>query len=798
MKSRARPKIERVGKDRSPAGAARFLLVVVFYTNLLSLGCQILWMRQAGFLFGTTHGTFSAVLSVFLLGLALGARHGGRMVDRIRRPLRYVALLELALGAWCLISLPLLKGVRFLLLDLTGGASGLPLALLRFSAVLLCLLPPAFCIGSVFPAIVRMYSEGREGFGGRVSVIYALDTLGAALGALLTGFVLVPIAGLRIASFGLGAGALLLGLILLRLPDRTGTPKAPREKDAGPDPGAGKPAPLGWLLTIFFFSGMAALLLETGWNRFFYIMSGTSVFSLATVLAAFLAGIGAGSWVMRARVDRLVSPLVVLAYLELLIAVAGVMVFRFEGIFERLYFFCFSATDNFYIFQGGVFLSVFLAIFLATLPMGANFPLVVKACSGDPGRRGRDAGRVFFVNTLGAVAGAFIGEFLVIPHAGFRGLMLLTVGLYGAAGFASLWAGGAIKSRHLAGCGILAGLALLFSPMVLPWELPQNAVYYHGIRFRTWQEYRAEARKESTLYRKDGYYGQVTVVSYMDRIILRNNGKTDGSTGFIDSSTQVLLGLVPVALHPAPGEVALIGLGGGFTLKAAASLPDVRTLTQVEIDPLVVEAARLHFGAFNNRVLEDPRVTLVIDDGRNYIDRPGRGFDVIISEPPNIWVSGVSGLFTEEFYKAAAAKLKPGGLLCQWLPLYEMGKKEVRIALATLRRVFPSVHFWTSGYDGLIVAAERFPSCDRERVLARLRGPRTVSTLAELGLTPESFLDWLERPDLRTDDVDRIVATSDRVNRDDRPVLEFMTARNLFHAGKKAAASPAAARAGLP
>jgi spermidine synthase len=277
----------------------------------------------------------------------------------------------------------------------------------------------------------------------------------------------------------------------------------------------------------------------------------------------------------------------------------------------------------------------------------------------------------------------------------------------------------------------------------------------------------------------------VAVVKLEDDLILKHNGKSDASTNAADNYAQLLLGELPLLLHPHPRTVLNIGLGGGATLRTITHHREVTHITQVEIDPLVTAAARTWFAPFNDRALADPRVEVVTNDGRNYVESATRQWDVIISEPPNIWVSGVSGLFTREFYRAAKRRLAPGGILCQWFPVHELERDDLRLALATLTAVFRQAAVWTNGVDAVVVAADALPRPDPARLAAAAADPRIARDLADLKVGPGGLPGVLAHPFLSPAEVPGFVAGIKGENADDRPLLEFRTARNLFTANRR-------------
>lgn len=802
------------------------LYLVVFFTNLLSLACQVIWVRKLSFLFGSTAGVFSTVLSVFLLGLAVGALVAGRLADRTGEPWKLLARVQIALGVYVALSLPIFDlARRFYLQAFPNDLSPMSAALWKFVVVLVVLITPTLAIGATFPLAVRLLTRDSADVGGSVSLVYGLDTMGAALGALLSGFVFVTGFGLSTSTWMLGALAVIFGLWILGAKfsgtavseskserkdaanpaaslsnikkDKVRQKKLQAEAEPAPsaEPLAAPPADaepwpawrLGLVLGMFFLSGLAALLLETGWNRLFYLMNGTSVYSLSSVLTGFLTGIGLGSLAMRKRIDRIRDPLAAVAITYAVIALGGVLVLRSGSFFEWMYLAIFNATNSYFLFQILVSLTIAGIVFCATVAMGANFPLVAKICTRVAAERGFAVGRVFFWNTLGAVLGAFLGEFYLLPRFGFAGLGLGTLAIYalGTLVFLALSSGGAARNRAAVLCGVLLVAAIVLSPVVLHFELPIHAVYYHGLRNGNWENFRAELAQMKVVDEKQGFYGQVAVLDYGDDLLLKHNGKTDASTNIKDNRTQILLGHLPLFFHPNPKQVLAIGLGGGATLRALTHNPDLESITMVEIDPLVTAAARKFFGAFNDHALDDPRVRIVTNDGRNYVDSSRRTYDVISSEPPNIWVAGVSGLFTQEFYRSAKAHLNPGGVLCQWMPLYEMQAPDFRITLHTIQSVFPYLRFWAVGGDIALVASDRPLEADETKVRARLAYPGVLADLREIEMSPDELATKLSNPDIPSDRLPSFIGRVEIENTDDLPILEFSTAQNLYTFAKE-------------
>ncbi len=762
------------------------LLAVVFFTNVLSLACQVIWVRKLSLLFGSTAAVFSIVVSIFLLGLALGALGAGRIAERDVRPWRHLAWLEILLGVYCLVSLWVFAAGRaFFVAVFPTDLGPLSAALSKAAVVLVSMLPPTLAIGAIFPLAVRTYARRREELGGDVSLVYGIDTIGAASGALLAAFIFVPSLGLAVSTALLGVAALLLGGGLWvwgrAWPVPASLATAARARKGNPHPVPETP-PSGLVLGMFFLTGGAALLLETGWNRFFYLLNGTHVYSTGSVLAGFLGGIGIGSLAMGRRLDRIRNPCATVAHLYALTALGGVLVFRTQDLFARIYFALFAWSPGYYAFQLSIAAVVLVIVSLATLAMGANFPLVARIAASGGSGAGASAGRVFFVNTLGAVVGALLGEFVFLPRFGFDGLLTATLVLYtlGAVVFLAL-ASRTGRSWHASGVAAVLAAALAISPLTHRLALPSHALYYHGLRNRTFADYQSTLGRMHVVFEKDGFYGRVTVCDLDGFRLLRINGKTDASTRPEDYATQLLLGHLPLLLDPGARHALVIGLGGGGTLRAVVHHSDLERITMVEIDPLVVEAAHDYFAEHNDHALDDPRVRVVTNDGRNYVDGTTQRFDVIVSEPSNLWVAGVSGLFTREFYHAARAHLNPGGILSQWMPLYELRADDFRMILRTIGAEFARVAYYQVGTDLIVLASDRAWSTDAATLDHAYGFAGVASDLNQVGLSREALPGALARAGTPP------AGTSDTgLNVDDRPLLEFSTARFLYDALKQA------------
>ena len=765
------------------------LLSSVFVVNFLSLVYQVIWVRKLMVVFGSTALSVSTVLTVFLAGIALGSYFGSVWIRRTRRKYRFLGLSLVFLGLYCLASDYLLGSIYYPFQYITGAVeSPMGINILKLFFSFMILIFPTMVIGSVFPVVTYLYSEEFRRFGRDVASIYSLDTLGAGGGVLLAGFVLVPVVGLWAASFFSALVYIVNGLVVLWVA---------RERDAvfsGTDnpasPGArGRGLELDTVrvvvLAALFLGGFAALVLEVTWSRYFHLIFGTSIYAFSLVVAAFLLGLSAGSFIAKRTIDRVRNPLLLFAYVEVLIAGFSLFVLLATERLEILYMKLFNAAGNFYLFQGTLFFVAFLLMLIPTVLMGFNFPLAVKIFGRNRETRERDAGVTFSVNTAGGILGAFAAGFVVIPVLGLAKTTLLASIVYFAVGFVLLYFSAGRRLIHLSAAVALT--VVFLGTGVLRGGEPALglAVYYHGVMRKTTEDFLDLKRRSEILYSRHGYYGLVTVLSDIRtrNVALYNNGKADASTGILDMQTQLLLGHLPLFLHEAPEKVLNIGLGGGFSLGAIKSHPNVREIDVVEIDPLVVEATGKHFGAYNNDALVDPRIRVHVQDGRHFLETTREKYDVIISEPPNIWVSGVSQLFTEEFYRIVDRRLEGDGMLVQWVPTYEMYPEDLKLILKTIRGTFEYVAYWTNGGDTIILASHRMHEPEPSYVGWLMQVPRIAEDVQFLmpGADPGQMTKFLLFPNVGFDSMDEFIGGIDLVNTDNLPYLEFKTARNMFN-----------------
>jgi len=696
----------------------RALLVaggLFFLSGASGLAYQVAWIKLLSIQFGSSAWSISTVVAAFMAGLGLGSWWAGRRAARIARPLRAFALLELGIALCGLVSVQLLGSLDLLIapiyLQLDFGWFVLVRFLLTFGLLLL----PTALMGASLPVLAAGMARDRS-VGQVVGWLYGINTLGAAAGTLATGFWLLPWLALQRTVF-VAVGVGLLVALLAYLADREPAKQAVELPEAG----SGKTSPA--LLAALFGSGGLALFYEIGWTRLLAPILGSSTYAFTVILTTYLIGLGLGSlasgrWTPQ-RAHR--SWLALLIVITSVCVVAGLFVVNLlPALFTALAAQVGSRPGLLFAAQG---LVAGALLFLPTLAMGATVPLAIAAHHAEGGDAGRAIGTIYAANTLGSIVGSLLAGFVLLPWLGVSLAMLSA----GAAGIVlgvlvlltdddlprarrGLWAVGGIG-------GALA--LLLLSPQV-------NMSQLHDGVFRRILGKRRKEHKADLLFAREGLTSTVTIYRNPHATWLKVNGKTDASSGE-DLVTQYLLGHLPLFLCPSPQDVCVIGLGSGATVRAVAAHP-VRSLDVVELEPAVVQASSF-FESVNNNVLERKFVRVYIEDGRSFLRYRPKMYDVIISEPSNPWIAGVSALFTTEFYGQVRARLNPDGVFCQWIQFYELSDETLNVMLRTLGDAFAHVSIFLVANDLICLASNEPLGGNLTRWQARLRLPEVKATL---------------------------------------------------------------------
>jgi spermidine synthase len=805
---------------------ARGLPILVAVSGGAALVYQSLWMRSFGLIFGNTTDAVAMVLAVFMGGLALGSALAARR--RSPDPLRAYALVELGIGGAALLTLPLLRAVPWAY-GAFAGRAGLegPVEMAgRMALAAIVLLPATVMLGMTVPFAVETLARAGRPVHASFGRLYLLNTLGGAAGVALAPFLLVPVLGVRGTLVAAAVGSLAVGGLALYWrrgagPLAEALSKPIAEASAGatseppPSPQAPRPRALGPGLAVA--SGAATFGIEVLWTRSYALVIGSSVYAFNLMLLAVLLGIAGGAAIYGRVRGRIVRPA---RAVGLLFVAAAFAVLAGQWLIGGLPIVYLAALDllpvSFVAHQVAGLALCLVTMLPVTLVLGLTFPLLLHLADTDRGSAQEASGRLYAWNTAGAIGGALAADLVLIPRLGLQppylvfGALLLGGGVWAlteAASWPPAW-------RGLTPASLVIALFVV-SPRWTPWDpvLMSSGVHRYGLEWRdrigsafdlaTW----LREQQELVFYREGSEAVVAVSKTKAGRHFLSVNGKTDAGSSEEDVVTQRFIAHVPMLLHPAPRRVLVIGWGAGATA-ASAGLYPLETLECVEIEPAVFEAAS-YFAELNEAVRNDDRFRMAFRDGRNHLLRDREPWDVIVSEPSNPWISGVSNLFTREFYEVVRGRLAPGGVFGQWFHYYHLDGPDVKVEVNTFLAVFPHASLWlvppvvaedgtkTLGADLLLVGSHGPHALDWARVETMLgktpvgddlRATRAVgdplALVASWAMGRREMESWVRD--------EEAFPSGTPLNTDDHPYIEFVAPRRNVMAPVEAARAASA------
>lgn len=733
---------------------------IFFVSGFCGLIYESIWSHYLKLLLGHAAYAQAVVLVVFVGGLAVGAWLTGLVAHRIRQPVLWYAAVE-ALVALIAFAF---QGV-FETASAWASSSFLPAfcaqggscsAAWLLAAALI--LPPAILLGTTFPlmttGVIRLGAQPGRG----LSMLYFLNSAGAALGVLGSGFVLIPQLGLPgtiLLAGACNAAVAVAAYLTMRLP--AAGQQAAAARPLPPQP-AGPRTELRLLLAVAALTGLSSFIYEVVWIRMLTLVLGAATHAFELMLAPFILGLALGAWWIRNRIDDHRNALLLLARIQVLMGLLAVATLPlYAGLFETMAWILQALARSeagytlFNVASGAMAAAVMLP---ATVCAGMTLPLITAVLL----RRGfgeRQVGQVYGVNTLGAIVGVLLAVHLLMPLLGLKWALalgaaidvVLGVVLWRAASrgapqpAAAAWRRAPWAAPALAGGGAaaaLAGVVAVTAAAPLDVSLLASGVFRHGVLND------GEARK--IVFHEDGKTATVTVRERENGVrSLITNGKPDGSshpqgtTLSGDDHTMVLLGVMGPAHHPAAKKAAVIGMGTGTTSAVLLDAPGIERVDTIEIEPKMVDAAAM-FRPRVDKVFTDPRSRIVVDDARAHFSKSGERYDLIVSEPSNPWVSGVSALFSVEFYGHVAAHLAPEGHFVQWLHLYEASPEMVSSIMRAFATVFPEFRAYLANSADVVLVARADGRPPQLRSGALDAMPLLQQQLARLGINSEAML----------------------------------------------------------
>lgn len=731
---------------------------------------------------GATAQAVSAVLSAFMMGLSLGAFLGGRFSRRTTRPLAAYGALELlvALGvALAPLGFALIQPAFVALARLAPG-SLVFLTVLRWASAMLVVIVPTTAMGATLPLLARLVEERSDAIARRraLGVLYAANTLGGAMGAVGSAYLVLPALGLRTTTLVAALASALVGVIALllgrkqaptSLETRQIDPKDENTKSSGSD----EPADRAWVLDIVALaSGALVLACEVLFTHLLVLVVGTSAYAFGLIVFIFLVCLFLG-----ASLAPLFERLFKRQALALGLGAASLVLVATLPVWDSLPNYFRGMGDRAVTFEARELVratAAFVALVAPTTLMGLSFPLLLQRIAARKDA-GHFVGRATAINTVGSVVGSLVAGYWLLPRLGSQKSILAVAFVFGLV--ALLVALTTLVQTNFQRMGQIVAIGLATGAVVVglrtpPWNLGELTGGYH-----VYFDYGRGA--ENIVYVAEEVQGGVTTVTEKDGVhTLLTNGKFQGNNGD-EVHAQRFFAHYPVMFVPRLGRALVIGLGTGTTLGTIAAYP-FEHVEVAEISPSIVKAARTYFGDIGARALDDSRVSLHIADGRNHLLLADVRYDLIGIELTSVWFAGASSLYSREFYRLVKARLADDGILQQWIQLHHIYPKDLATVLRTLRLEFAHVALFYGGGQGILLASNRPLVASKQRLDALEEGlkgfarpGRHLATLNEDVVLQEEGIDAFIADAAK----DAGVPVESLVATDDNLVLEYSTPR---------------------
>lgn len=763
----------------------RLVLAIFILSGAAGLMYEVVWSRQLVLVFGNTTQAVSTILTGFFGGMAVGSFVGGRFADRVRSPLRLYGVIELVLVVVVLLTPLTFQLLHELYRGIYPAIEGQPLvlALLRFALAVLALAPATVLMGATLPTLTRQLSRDRH-LSAAFGRLYAANTLGAILGTLAAGLILIELFGLTGTLVIAAACSGLAGVVAIvlsrgvadELPEPQ--PVAARWTPATAEAATTRRPTLA--LVLAFVSGLTSLGYQVLWTRLLSSGTGNSTYVFTLILGMFLIGITLGAMVFSSLRPRIARPILLIAVAQVLvasIALAGLVL-----VIGRP-----SEIDpgDWLATAKAIVAPVMLVVLPATIVLGFTFPASSTLLGDDPSRIAANAGRLLAANTAGSISATFAIPFFVIPAVGSPAavalLALINVGT-GAVLLARLSGRSGISAVQRAGAGVVAaivGLAIVGTLVTPGWIVDPSVA-----RIRAMGAPIFESREDEIASVQAGKLAT-------PQLWVTGTGMT------LLTVDAKLMPILPLMLRPESKTALTVAFGMGTAFRGAV-IAGLET-EAVELVPTVPK----FFGYFYpdaDRIVADPKGRIIVTDGRNHLELTELTYDIIVTDPPPpIFSSGASVISSLEYYQAGRDHLNPGGIMMQWIP-WGSTLEEFKAHLRTFRSVFPhmSIVMGPGGY-GMYVMGSDQPLAYDEAVMREVLGrPGILEDISTAYDSPVTTADaWIARiNELRWIDdgeIDRFVGPGPLVT-DDRPLPEYFLLRRIMNPNE-AQVGPAELRA---
>ena len=658
------------------------LLVLFFLSGTAGLILQVVWMYRLGLIFGNAAYATAATLAAFFLGLAIGGWFLGNASTKFKRPLFAYGIMEIGIALTALLLIP---GIAFYeshyasLVTFIDDKRSL-LTLLKFIFSIILLLFPTVLMGGTFPVLAQFIGKEKRQLANRGTILYAVNTLGASIGALLAGFFLLSKYGVNATYYYTITLVASIGLIAILMDKLLISNKKPSVtiKENGNSIFTKKFDEINYfqLKILAFSSGLLALSAETIWTRMFAQVLQNSIYSFSAILVVFLFALGIGGLLSHVLVKTSLNPKYILLILLSLGAITvGLSPYVFSMLTDGLSYL--APSISWFAYLKAVFKLSFLVVFFPTVIFGAVFPFLLKASPVLNQTPGKFVGKLVLFNSIGSTIGPIIIGFILLDTIGMWLTIKIVAILYACL---ALYIYFNFKNKTLKKWLFLPliGIIVLVSinnPPIVKLEKGEKIL-------KMWQS-------------SDGI---VSIVQSDKNIQMRlDNFYVLGDSRSI--LVEQMQGHIPLLIHPKPSNSLFLGMGTGITAGAALS-HDVEHVVVVELVSNVIPAAKQYFSPWANNLFNDKRVEIIADDARNFLLGTNEKFDVIVGDLFTPWHAGTGSLYTIEHFQQVKKHLKKGGVFAQWLPLYQLTPESFDIITKTFATVFPEVTLWRGDFSG--------------------------------------------------------------------------------------------------
>lgn len=747
----------RFGGSSLLFGALLFLFIISGFSALVY---QIVWVRRLVLVFGASGQAIAITLSVFMLGLALGSRIGGKLVDRSHRPLRWYAAVEIGIALFAGLTIPAFNGLGAFIGSWGLGSVSSPLLpVVQLVCAFIVLVPPTLLMGTTLPIMIRQCACHHDRVAMRTGLLYAANTAGAVFGCLLGGFWLIGNLGFRGALLTAVAVNVVIALIALVLDWLGGSSTAETFPKTALETAEAPAGQNRLMLFAFFCSGFVTLAVECVWTRILLFHLNSTAQTFAVMLAVYLLCMALGSFAASRRADRTASP--ASAYgLSLLAGALCIII--------GLALWAVGAAGNSYsdfttaFFQSlptvaQVPMTILIlsivppTLVLVALPaflMGYAFPFAGRFFTQHQSKAAGTFGAAYMLNGLGCMLGPLVAGFVLLPRLGMQGTLLACAALLVLCGcLLRMTTGGMPKWQGAAVVVVFSAVAVVMPERILSSLFSdRSALHDTQVLALEGAVVRHIGSNEIIFHEEDAAGSVLVIEQNVPGADLRLRRLFVGPTSMITDNFAAqrytkLIGHLPVLLHEDPKHALVICLGTGMTLSGVAAHEQIEQIDCAEISPAVTRAVH-SYDHVNGNVTADPRVRMIVNDGRTHLAATRTAYDIIALEPPPPNNDGAASLYSREFYEVCRDRLNEGGMVAQWIPYHLLTLDQVKSITAAMLDVFPEATLWElyAGTEFCLIGHKTPGSIPYSRVVERMKNQKVLDNLAPGGIrSPEDI-----------------------------------------------------------